>query len=397
MEFSVITKKGFTSYFLVVHEIVQFSDGITCGRGSGASSLICYLLGITHVDPIKHNLFFDRFLNLEREDPPDIDIDFPWDERDELLEKVFSHYHGHVAMVANQLFLRERMAIREVARVYGVSEQETTHVVERLHLDSGKGLSAKWKMIVSHGLRLVGCLRHLSVHCGGVVITPKKITHYGPVQKTPKGLPILQWEKDQTEMAGLIKIDLLGNRSLAVVRDTINRVNEIQGENKLNYSDLQSNTQNFAFSVANVVTDIAYGAYKYLWQPSTQVLRVPVKESRVLASYSNDSDSESEYDDSSISESSDDYNIKFGLNIPYIDFRRNVITKGVKLNDLVGKKIKVGHVKLEAIDLCRPCRHLTEMLNQNNIIKEFLRKGGLRCQILNSSKINIGDKIEIIN
>tara|TARA_B100000900_G_scaffold276847_1_gene236717 strand:+ start:872 stop:1318 length:447 start_codon:yes stop_codon:yes gene_type:complete len=97
------------------------------------------------------------------------------------------------------------------------------------------------------------------------------------------------------------------------------------------------------------------------------------------------------------SENIDDYNIKFGLNIPYIDFRRNVITKGVKLNDLVGKKIKVGHVKLEAIDLCRPCRHLTEMLNQNNIIKEFLRKGGLRCQILNSSKIKIGDKIEIIN
>ena len=97
------------------------------------------------------------------------------------------------------------------------------------------------------------------------------------------------------------------------------------------------------------------------------------------------------------SENIDDYNIKFGLNIPYIDFRRNVITKGVKLNDLVGKKIKVGHVKLEVIDLCRPCRHLTEMLNQNNIIKEFLRKGGLRCQILNSSKINIGDKIEIIN
>mgnify|MGYP001241399416 FL=1 len=97
------------------------------------------------------------------------------------------------------------------------------------------------------------------------------------------------------------------------------------------------------------------------------------------------------------SENIDDYNIKSGLNIPYIDFRRNVITKGVKLNDLVGKKIKVGHVKLEAIDLCRPCRHLTEMLNQNNIIKEFLRKGGLRCQILNSSKINIGDKIEIIN
>ena len=132
----------------------------------GPGSLICYLLGITHVDPVKHNLFFDRFLNLEREDPPDIDIDFPWDERDELLEKVFSRYDGHVAMVANQLFLRERMAIREVARVYGVSERETTYVVERLHLDSGNGLDSKWKMIVSHGLKLVGCLRNLSVHCG---------------------------------------------------------------------------------------------------------------------------------------------------------------------------------------------------------------------------------------
>ena len=97
------------------------------------------------------------------------------------------------------------------------------------------------------------------------------------------------------------------------------------------------------------------------------------------------------------SENIDDYNIRFGLNIPYIDFRRNVITKGIKLNDLVGKKIKVGNVELEAIDLCRPCRHLSEMLNQNNIIKEFLRKGGPRCQILSSSNIKVGDKIEILN
>jgi len=97
------------------------------------------------------------------------------------------------------------------------------------------------------------------------------------------------------------------------------------------------------------------------------------------------------------SENIDDYNTRFGLNIPYIDFRRNVITKGIQLNDLVGKKLKVGSVELEAIDLCRPCRHLTEMLNQDNVLKEFLRKGGLRCQILSSSNINVGDKIEILN
>ena len=96
------------------------------------------------------------------------------------------------------------------------------------------------------------------------------------------------------------------------------------------------------------------------------------------------------------SEGIDNYNIKFGLNISYIDFRRNIITKGTKLNDLVGKKFKVGTVELEGIDLCRPCRQLSENLNQNNIIKEFLRKGGLRCQILSSSNINVGDKIKML-
>ena len=97
------------------------------------------------------------------------------------------------------------------------------------------------------------------------------------------------------------------------------------------------------------------------------------------------------------SENIDEYNIKFGLNIPYIDFRRNLVTKGIQLNKLIGKKLKIGNVKLQAIDLCHPCRHLTEILNQENILKEFLRKGGLRCQILTSSTINVGDKIETLN
>ena len=97
------------------------------------------------------------------------------------------------------------------------------------------------------------------------------------------------------------------------------------------------------------------------------------------------------------SENIDYYNAKFGLNIPYIDFRRNIITKGIELNELVGKKLLIGKVKVEGIDLCRPCRHLTEMLNQKNILKEFLRKGGLRCQILSSSKIFVGDTIKVLN
>ena len=97
------------------------------------------------------------------------------------------------------------------------------------------------------------------------------------------------------------------------------------------------------------------------------------------------------------SENIDYYNIKYGLNIPYIDFRRNIITKGIQLNDLVGKKFQIGKVELEGIDLCRPCKHLSEALQQNNIIKEFLRRGGLRCQILSSSSIEVGNKIKVLD
>ena len=95
------------------------------------------------------------------------------------------------------------------------------------------------------------------------------------------------------------------------------------------------------------------------------------------------------------SENIDYYNIKYNLNIPYKDFRRNIITKGIKLNDLVGKRFQIGKVELEGIDLCRPCKHLSEILDQDNIIKEFLRRGGLRCQILTSSTIEVGDKINV--
>jgi len=96
------------------------------------------------------------------------------------------------------------------------------------------------------------------------------------------------------------------------------------------------------------------------------------------------------------SESIDEYNKKYNLDIPYLDFRRNIITKGIKLNDLINKKILIGNVELYVVDLCRPCRHLSEKLKKENIIKEFLRKGGIRCEILNGGKISISDQIKII-
>ena len=95
-------------------------------------------------------------------------------------------------------------------------------------------------------------------------------------------------------------------------------------------------------------------------------------------------------------ENINEYNIKYNLNIPHLNFRRNIVTRGIKLNELVGKKISIGTVNLDVIDLCRPCRHLSEKLGRNDIIKEFLRKGGIRCQIMNDGKISLNNKIKII-
>ena len=96
------------------------------------------------------------------------------------------------------------------------------------------------------------------------------------------------------------------------------------------------------------------------------------------------------------SENIDEYNLKYQLNIPYLNFRRNIVTRGIKLNELIGKKISIGSVKIEVLDLCRPCRHLSEKLVRSDIIKEFLRKGGVRCQIMNDGKISLNNKIKII-
>ncbi len=233
-ELKVISQKEFSSYFLVVEDIVSNSPR-TCGRGSAASSLVSFLLGITQVDPVKHNLFFDRFLNPERNDPPDIDIDFPWDERDHLLDYVFLKYPNHSAMVSNYNTLQGRSSLREVAKVFGVPPDEINYIIKRFPRVE---LNKTWQNIVVHAQRIQDLFQTLSVHPGGVVITPKPIASYVPIQLTPKGVPVIQWEKRQTEMGKLVKIDLLGNRSLAVIRDCIEAVNKNHGKNYL-YQNLK--------------------------------------------------------------------------------------------------------------------------------------------------------------
>ena len=236
-ELGIIGLKEFADYFLVVHDIV--THGPThCGRGSVANSIVSYCLGITHVEPLGAGLLFERFLNPERKDPPDIDLDFPWDERDRVLAYVFKKYpHPRAAMVANHNTFRPRGALRAVAIAHGRPPGEVTEVTRRFpwYADTDDvdqlmkthpnfaalDLGPSWGALARESQRIIGVPRHLSLHPGGVVLAPGSLHDFVPTQIAAKELdgfpdlpvPVIQFEKDGAEDAGLVKIDLLGNRS----------------------------------------------------------------------------------------------------------------------------------------------------------------------------------------
>jgi DNA polymerase-3 subunit alpha/error-prone DNA polymerase len=247
-ELAIIEQMGFSSYFLIVQDIVHPKNNEgervlrrICGRGSGAASLVAYCLQITNVCPLQHNLYFERFLNPGRTDPPDIDIDFAWDERDEVLDEVLTRFKGRAAMVCNHVCFKPRMAIRETAKAFGLPGYEISRITKKLNwlhtrtdnLEQtirtspalkGQELAPPWPQIASLAQQLIGLPRYLSVHPGGIIITPDRIDNHVPVEMAAKGVPVIQWEKDGAEDAGLVKIDILGNRSLGVIRDAIANV-----------------------------------------------------------------------------------------------------------------------------------------------------------------------------
>lgn len=239
-ELQVIQQLNFTDYFLLVRRIVEEarSRGYhTIGRGSAANSIVTYALGISNVCPIRYNLYFERFLNPERSAPPDIDLDFSWKERDNILDWCFDFFgRERVALISTFQTLRSRQAIREVAKALGLCEAEVTEF-NRLHEthfcteentlhDSPPRIydlshEEPWRTTLQWARQITGFPHHLSVHCGGIVIAPGHITDYMPLTSSAKGYAITQMDMIGVEDMGLIKMDLLGNRSLGVLKDTI--------------------------------------------------------------------------------------------------------------------------------------------------------------------------------
>ena len=247
MELSVISEMGFSNYFLIVWDIVNEAKRrgmMTIGRGSAANSLVAYCLELTQIDPLKHNLYFERFLNKARSSPPDFDIDFSWKERDEIIKYIFEKYgYERVAMISTTVTFRARSAFREVAKAFGFTDEEISKYSRKIpwtdaaNLPSlselfpeSKGLNFKqepWKTIVNLASQIARFPRHLSIHPGGIVITPTKITDYVALEYAKnKGLGLIVTQPDMysIEDLGLIKIDILSQRSLGVLRDTMESI-----------------------------------------------------------------------------------------------------------------------------------------------------------------------------
>ncbi|MFQ6615207.1 MAG: DNA polymerase III subunit alpha [Fidelibacterota bacterium] len=249
-ELDIIIDRGYADYFLIVWDVVQWArkKGIpVVGRGSAAGSLVSYLLGITPVDPLKHRLLFERFLNPERQEPPDIDIDLCWKRRDDVIEYVYKRYgKDRVAMISTYNTYKLRGAVRDVARAMGLSETEINGLAKTLprsfetdedengmlhpprsSLQGGRKGDVspegdgRYGEVFAMARRLLNRPRHMGIHAGGIVIAPDRITKYVPLQPSTKGPVVTQFDMHGVEKMGLVKIDLLGQRSLTVVADMV--------------------------------------------------------------------------------------------------------------------------------------------------------------------------------
>jgi error-prone DNA polymerase len=247
-ELELIADLEYEPYFLTVYDIVRFarSQHILCqGRGSAANSAVCYCLGITEVDPARGNMLFERFISKERGEPPDIDVDFEHQRREEVIQYIYRKYgRDRAAIAAAVSTYRPRGALRETGKALGVDSQIVDLVAKSHHwfdtsqdllkrfaesgLDPEKPLIQAWARLAS---QLLGFPRHLSQHSGGFVISRGKLTRLVPVENAAMAdRSVIEWDKDDLEALGLLKIDVLALGMLSAIRRALDIVSEQRGE-----------------------------------------------------------------------------------------------------------------------------------------------------------------------
>ncbi|WP_149304244.1 DNA polymerase III subunit alpha [Pareuzebyella sediminis] len=232
-ELHLIKGMGFVSYFLINWDIVSEARRrrfFYVGRGSGANSIVAYLLRITDVDPMELDLYFERFINLYRANPPDFDIDFSHRDRPKMTQYIFERFE-HVALLGTYVTFKEKGVVRELGKVFGLPKSEIDFLSEGRY-DSSQ-LDEVSRLVLKYGRLIMGMPNYLSIHAGGILISEKPLHWFAATHLPPKGFPTTQFDMVIAEDVGLYKFDILGQRGLAKIKDTL----EIIGYNRSNSSD----------------------------------------------------------------------------------------------------------------------------------------------------------------
>ncbi|KQO20843.1 DNA polymerase III subunit alpha [Flavobacterium sp. Leaf82] len=230
-ELKVIDQLEFSGYFLITADIIRFSSSqgfLHIGRGSGANSIIAYCLGITDICPLELDLYFERFLNLNRKSPPDFDIDWSWKERDVILEYIFSRYgYDHVAFCGTNVEFKYRSIFREVGKVFGLPKEELDVLAKNpmtLH-----ATNKVVKQVQEYGMLLEKYPNQRSMHSCGILISEEPITNYTPLEMPPKGFPIVLFDMHIAEDIGLEKFDILSQRGIGHIDDSVKLIEKNRG------------------------------------------------------------------------------------------------------------------------------------------------------------------------
>jgi DNA polymerase-3 subunit alpha len=221
-ELKMIDEMGFSSYFLINWDIVNYArskDFPYVGRGSGANSMVAYLLRITNVDPIELDLYFERFINPFRSNPPDFDIDFSWTDRDDITNYIFSKYGwDKTALLGSYITFDHKSALREIGKVFGLPADDITRL-QKNPVPEENDEYGKW--VVQYSKLFSGMPSHLSIHASGILISEKPINYYSATHILPKGFPTTHFDMHVAEDIGLYKFDILSQRGLGKIKDTL--------------------------------------------------------------------------------------------------------------------------------------------------------------------------------
>ena len=224
-ELKVIVDLKFVSFFLINYDIISYAKSnnfFHVGRGSGANSIVAYILGITDVDPIELDLYFERFINPFRASPPDFDIDFSWKDRDTVTQYIFNRFKN-VALLATYVTFKYRAVVRELGKVFGLPKEE----IDKLSKGTkNTQLDDIAKLVLKYGKLIEGFPNYVSVHSAGVLILEKPIHYYSATNLPPKGFPTVQFDMNIADQVGIFKFDILGQRGLAKIKDALAIIKE---------------------------------------------------------------------------------------------------------------------------------------------------------------------------